>query len=85
SVLLINSNISSDAYTFLDVSFSDITAVCFNGDSSCLALINIYNDCQNNNSISALTLFLHSHLAAACPFEEDQMVWLGDFNRHHSL
>ncbi|KAG5719779.1 hypothetical protein E4T56_gene7268 [Termitomyces sp. T112] len=74
-----------DAYTFLDVASPNVMAVHFNRVNGHLALFNIYNDCQHNNSLSALSSFLNANLSTVCPSDGDHMLWLGDFNRHHPL
>jgi len=43
-------------------------------------VVNIYND-----TIGALEQFLSSRAPELCPAEEDHMMWIGDFNRHHPL
>ncbi|KAF8221822.1 hypothetical protein L208DRAFT_1325846 [Tricholoma matsutake] len=85
SILLINTNISTDAYTPLDIPCNDITVVHFSGEFSHLSILNIYNDCTHNNNLSALWDFLTSSTALIHPTPQDQMIWLGDFNRHHPL
>ncbi|KAF5375879.1 hypothetical protein D9615_008261 [Tricholomella constricta] len=85
SVLLINSNIATDAYTLLNVPSTDITAVRFNGTHGHLSVFNVYNDCTHNDSLSALSTYLSNHLIIAKPSPRDHMFWLGDFNRHHPL
>ena len=46
-----------------------------------VSLFNIYNDCIHNETLSALHLYLLANL----PFPLDNMLWLGNFNRHHPL
>jgi len=78
---MINTNISTDAYTQLDVPSSDITAACFIGPYSNLTLFNIYNNCNHNDSL----LDIAGYLSSNPPTPSDNMLWLGDFNRHHPL
>jgi ribonuclease HI len=78
---LINTNISTDSYVQLDIPNADITAVRFNGDHGNISLFNIYNDCTHNDNLSALSIYL----LANPPSPLDNMLWLGDFNRHHPL
>jgi ribonuclease HI len=81
SILLINTNITTDSYTQLDIPSADITAVKFVGAHGNLMLYNIYNDCNHNDSLTVLN---HSLLDNP-PTPADHMLWLGDFNRHHPL
>lgn len=85
SVLLINTNIATDAYVTLPVPSADISAVRFIGNSGSLALFNIYNDCTHNDSLTSLSSYLSSAIRLVKPSPDDHMFWLGDFNRHHPL
>lgn len=85
SVLLVNTNIATDAYCTLNVPCQDVTAVRFNGEFGFLSLFNVYNDCTHNDSLTALSSFLSLSAHLARPSPNDHMVWLGDFNRHHPL
>ena len=64
SIILVNTNISTDNYTILDIPCNDITAVHFKGDFGHCSLINVYNDCTNNNTIYMLNNFLSSSVFA---------------------
>ena len=81
SIFLINTNISTDCYTQLDIPSADITAIWFTNNQGCLAVFNVYKDCTHNNSITKLS----TYLTANPPSPTDHMLWLGDFNRHHPL
>jgi len=48
-------------------------------------IFNIYNDCTHDDTIFTLERFLPGHLPSLRPTEQDHLVWLGDFNRHHPL
>ena len=50
SILLVNTNISTDCYSILPIMHSDITAICFRGDNSFLSVFNIYNEITNNDT-----------------------------------
>lgn len=81
SILMINTNITTDSYTQLDIPSSDITAICFKGLFGNLSLFNIYNNCTHNNTLLDTANYLSTHP----PTPLDNMLWLGDFNRHHPL
>lgn len=85
SVILINTNISTESYSQLALNSNDITAVRFSSKFGSLSLFNIYNDCTNNDSILTLSTYLSTNLRLARPTGTDHMIWLGDFNRHHPL
>ena len=85
TVLLINTNISSDCYSVLPIQHSDITGVRFKGLNGNLTLINVYNEITNNDTTNCLDLFLTANPLLARPTASDHMIWLGDFNRHHLM
>ena len=85
SILLINTNISTDSYSIIPVMHSDVTAVRFKGEHGFLSLFNIYNEITNNDTISYLDSFLDHHKHIVRPSGSDNVVWLGDFNRHHPI
>lgn len=85
SVLLINTNIPTDAYTILKIHSTDIAAVRFRGDHRGIFVYGIYNACKHNNTLAALSHFLSSPPCTSQPSPADHMLWLGDFNWHHPL
>ena len=85
SIILVNSNISTDAYTPLPIPHSNITAIHLKGELGYSSIFNIYNNCTNNSTINTLHTYLHGNLASILPSPTDHMLWLGDFNRHHPL
>ena len=72
-------------YTALDILCSDITAICLKGEFSSCSIFNIYNDCTNNNTMTALCNYLTNNGPKALPTPSDHMLWLRDFNCHHPL
>ncbi|KNZ72297.1 hypothetical protein J132_04091 [Termitomyces sp. J132] len=85
SVLLINTNISTDAYSQLTIHSTDISAICFSGKFGFLSVFNMYNNCTHNMVLNDLSTYLSTSLHIAQPTPGNHMLWLGDFNRHHSL
>ncbi|KAF8225385.1 hypothetical protein L208DRAFT_1041625, partial [Tricholoma matsutake] len=55
SILLINSNISTNAYTPLDLPCNNITTVHFSGEFSHLSILNVHNDYTHNDNLSTLS------------------------------
>ena len=72
-------------YTTLDIPCSDISAIHLKGDFGHYSIFNIYNDCTNNNTTTALHNYLTDHRPDALPSPNDHMLWLGDFSHHHPL
>ena len=85
SIILVNVNISTNAYTQLNIPCSDITGIRLTGEFGNCTIINIYNDCTSNNTTTALRDYLNDYKQEALPLPTDQMLWCGDFNRHHPL
>ena len=85
AIILVNTNLSTDAYSALQIHHSGIAAICLKGDFGHCSVFNIYNDCNDNLAIEALRTYLRENLATALPLPTDHMLWLGDFNRHHPL
>ena len=85
SILLINTNLSTDCYSILPIMHSDVTAICFKGDNGFLSIFNIYNEITNNDTIACLDSFLTRNEHLVCPSPLDCVLWLGDFNQHHPI
>ena len=84
-IILINTNISTNMYTTLDIPSGDIMAISLKGDFSHHSIFNIYNDCMNNNTTTALCDYLSTYGSEVLLSPTDHMLWLGDFNCHHLL
>jgi len=83
--MLINRQISTDAWTPIPIDSPDITAVQLQGDFGTIRIINIYNDCNYNDSLTALKNYLREPRARERAQLPLSFIWLGDFNRHHPL
>jgi hypothetical protein len=85
SLLLINTDILSDSWKQLNIQHPDITAIELKGPFGTIRIINIYNDCNNNNALAQVSIFMRDrvqHVGRPAPIHT---IWLGDFNRHHPL
>ena len=80
SIILINTNISTDSYNPLNIPHSNITAICFQSASSTCLMFNIYNNCNNNSTILLLGTYLHNNINTMLPSLADHMLWFGNFN-----
>jgi ribonuclease HI len=85
SILLINTNLSTDCYISLPILHSDITAVRFRGENGYLSLFNVYNEITNNDTLTCLDSFTDLNTTLIRPTISDCVLWLGDFNRHHPM
>ena len=86
AVILINRNISTNNWDEIPLTSMDVTGVRIHGDFGAVCLLNIYNDCKNNNSLVVVKDFMRSRrLRERMDGEREQFIWLGDFNRHHPI
>ena len=85
SILLVDTNLSTDCYIPLLIPHSDVTAIRFKGENGFLSLFNVYNEITNNDTLRALDTFCEHNDRLICPTNNDSMLWLGDFNRHHPM
>ncbi|VDB89214.1 unnamed protein product [Peniophora sp. CBMAI 1063] len=83
SVILVNKIISTDAYEMLPFPGRDVTAIQLTGDFGRLTIFNIYNSCDDSETIHQLRAFIQDNRDRILPDDRSHMIWLGDFNRHH--
>ena len=85
AITLMRSNISSDNWTQLDFPSGDVAIVQIKGSWGKITIFNIYNDCNNNNTIKLLSRFYNRNRAQLEHADTGtaHIIWLGDFNRHH--
>lgn len=80
----ISTQIASDHYIQLPINSPDVVGV----DIKCspetwIRIINIYNDCTHDRSMRAVDEFLTNERQRGRAGIQAQMIWAGDFNRHH--
>ena len=87
AITLIRSNISTDTWTQLDFPSSDVVIIQIEGTWGKITIFNIYNDCDNNDTIKLLSNYYSRNRARMEQAEVGtaNVIWLGDFNRHHPL
>jgi len=85
SIIMVNRLVATDSWTPISINSSDVTAIQLQGDHGTIHIINVYNDCNHNESLAAVTSYLREPRARACTKLPLSFIWLGDFNRHHPL
>ena len=80
SIMLINQQLSSDAWTPISIDSPDVTAVQLQGDFGTIHIINIYNNCKHNDSLTTVKNYLQEPRARECNQLPLSFIWLGDFN-----
>ena len=84
-VILVNKAIPSDTYRMLPIFSADVMGIELSTDSGKLTLFNVYNSCIDNASILTLSNYLQASRYLTNRTDDDQMYWMGDFNRHHPI
>lgn len=85
AITLVNSSINTNHWKQIPFPSSDVVVMQMNGPYGCCSIFNIYNDCNSQDTLTALDTYLEVNIATIRPTETDHMLWLGDFNRHHPL
>lgn len=80
SIILVNASILTNTWSDLATNSGDVTAIKLQTDTGTVNIFNIYNDINNDDALQSL-----SQAAQKFHSEEnnEHMIWLGDFNRHH--
>ena len=96
SILLVNKNLSKNNWHIVLLDTPNITAIELNGDFGKVRIYNIYNACDHARTLQ----FLERHMRAEEELSRSRhrniaqgdqqvaavnMIWLGDFNRHHPM
>ena len=89
SIILVNHSISRNNWEDLSIALSDVTGIQLHGAFGVLCIINIYNDCENNDSLKVVEEFMRGRRSrtgdGSGMREREGFIWLEDFNRHHSI
>jgi hypothetical protein len=85
AVTLISNLLNANTWTQTPFPSPDVVIIQLRGPYSQCTLINIYNNGNSDHTINLLTTFLEDNIQTIKPSENDHMLWIGDFNRHHPL
>jgi hypothetical protein len=85
TVTLINTKIPSDPIQQIDLPSSDITVIKITSITHSVTIYNIYNDCNHNDTMTALARHMDTELPTHVTTDTDHFLLLGDLNRHHPL
>lgn len=85
AVTLVRASLDPDRWEQIDFPSSDMVVIQTCGVWGKLTLINVYNDCNSNETIHLLTEFHSKHYAAIYQTNRGtaHVLWVGDFNRYH--
>ncbi|KAG9221604.1 hypothetical protein CCMSSC00406_0006763 [Pleurotus cornucopiae] len=86
AVILVAVEIASDHVINLQINSPDVVGIDVNcGPAGWIRIINVYNDCKHDRSLQAMDEFLTNERQRRNEAVQDQMIWAGDFNRHHPM
>jgi ribonuclease HI len=87
SILFLRANLLTDNWEQIDVDTGDISAVRITGPWGSLDIYNIYNDCDHDDTVGILSRLRGTSRDGGnnSVNENEHIIWLGDFNRHHPL
>jgi hypothetical protein len=75
----------TDSWKQIHFEHPDITAIEIQGSFGTLQILNIYNNCNNNSSLTHISMYMRDRDRQQCTNTPLLTAWMGDFNRHHPL
>ena len=85
AVTLISTALSTNSWMQIPFPSMDVVVVQISSPSQTCTIFNIYNVCDNNNTLQTLEKYLEDNLNHIRSTGNDHMIWLGDFNWNHPL
>ena len=86
AVILVNHALDTNCWSQVCIADTrDLVAIQVKGDFGRILIYDIYNDCNNNDTITRLGTHLASAPQRAQSEGDSYSIWCGDFNRHHPL
>ena len=83
SIILINTRIPTNNYIQIQFNTADVTGLILTTSSGKIYMINVYNDCNNNEAIDAVSEFLAQRFPDDYVPSDTHIIIGGDFNHHH--
>jgi len=86
SIILVNRQLVSDAWSQVDIGSSDMTAIVINTGKGRVLLTNMYNDIlQQQGLMHSICTFQKRLCVGESEGCVEQTIWICDFNLHHPL
>ena len=85
SVTLVSQTVSKNNWRQVPVTCSNMKAVELTSAAGLVTFYNIYNACNNSDTLSLLQNRWSQRNPQDCQTTNGKMIWLGDFNKHHPL
>ncbi|KAG1838976.1 hypothetical protein F4604DRAFT_1941068 [Suillus subluteus] len=80
AITFINTALNTNTWRQIPFPSSNVVIVQLSGEFGTCTILNIYNNCTHQNTLTALDTYLDQNIAALRPTADDHMLWLGDFN-----
>jgi len=89
TIILINRRLSKNAWHAVQINSPNVMAIELTSASGKVRIYNVYNPCNDNDTI----IFLERHMLSEQRLrdsntniaEGENIIWMGDFNRHHPM
>ena len=86
SVIWVNANLDTNQWDPLGgIRSNDVTAIHLKNNDLHITIFSVYNDCNNDDSLTALDTYHDKFRLDLTGLDNDHLIWAGDFNRHHPL
>jgi len=85
SIILVNTNLSTDNYEQIQLPSTDVTGISFKTENCTLTILNVYNDCNHNAALETITDYMSQRFPDDHIPGDQHVIIAGDFNRHHSM
>jgi len=85
AITLINTSLDTNSWSQVHFPSSDVVAIQIVNSTGRCTIFNIYNDGNHQDTIHSIQTYLTQNIAIIRTTNNDSMIWLGDFNRHHPL
>ena len=83
-MILINKWIATETWEKIEIESPDVTGIKVKTQTGVIQIYNIYCNCSHSDSIMAINSYIDSQRQQNNNQPHNaQMIWLGDFNRHH--
>ena len=84
SLILVNPNIPTNQYEQIQFNTVDVTGIIVKRENIKIIIVNVYNDRNNNDVITAVSEFLSNKFLDDFVLDDTHVIIGGDFNHHHS-
>ena len=85
SIILVSTHISTNMWTPITFKLPDLTGIQLHGEFGTLRILNVYNDCDHNDTLTAVACHFCDLANREYPVAPLHHIILGDFNCHTAL